>query len=151
MKYLLKWINFIPWIIILVVGYGAIANFTRSIVPNSHFMEITMKIVNDTRTGVSPILVVERFINQEFVAEWTVTVREVGDAGLSVVCVGRGRAHYSPKTLLPNPVSLDWWIGHNKCQLRPGRYRIDTSWEIIGETNRVLRSNSNIFQVYDHI
>ena len=151
MKYLLKWINFIPWIIILVVGYGAIANFTRSIVPNSHFMEIKTMIVNDTRTGVSPILVVERFIKQEFVAEWTVTVREVSDAGLSVVCVGRGRSHYSPKTLLPNPISLDWWIGHNTCNLTPGRYRLDTSWEIIGETNRVIRSNSNIFQVYDHI
>lgn len=151
MKYLLKWINFIPWIIILVVGYGAIANFTRSIVPNSHFMEIKTMIVNDTRTGVSPILVVERSIKQEFVAEWTVTVREVSDAGLSVVCVGRGRSHISPKTLLPNPISLDWWIGHNTCNLTPGRYRMDTSWEIIGETNRVIRSNSNIFQVYDRI
>jgi hypothetical protein len=112
-------------------------------------MDVKTMIVNNTRTGASPILVVERHINQEFVAEWTVTIREVGEAGLSVVCVGRGRSHMSPKTLLPNPISLDWWIGHNTCKLTPGQYRLDTSWEIIGETNRVIRTNSNIFQVYD--
>lgn len=151
MKILTKTIYIIPWIVIVVLGYSSIVSFTRSIVPNSHFMEIKTMIANDTRAGTSPILVVERSINNEFVAEWTVTVREVSEVGLSVVCVGRGRSHMGSTTLLPNPVSLDWWIGHNTCSLNPGRYRIDTSWEIIGETNRVIRSNSNIFQVYDSI
>lgn len=108
-------------------------------------------VVNDTAVGDTPILVVERAINQEFVAEWTVTVRSVTNEGLVTVCHGRGRDHYSPGARLPSPMSLNWWIGNNNCHLTLGRYRVDTSWEIIGETNRIIRSNSNIFTVHEGV
>lgn len=149
MKSFMKFLHIIPWIIILSLGYITIENYTRSMLPNNRFMEIKTMIVNDTLVGDTPILVFERVINQEFVAEWTVTVRSVTNEGLVTVCHGRGRDHYSPAGRLPNPVSLNWWLGNNSCRLPLGKYRIDTSWEIIGETNRIIRAGSNIFTVYN--
>ena len=140
---------------IAAVLLGTVLSLTYAIdsrhrTPASAWLEITSVHVTDTKSGVDPLLLIERTIHSAFVGEWVVTVRRIEAGGLTVACEGSGQTNYSPDSRLPRPTPLRWWAGV-ECKLEPGSYRVDTSWRMYppGYPMKTQHRSSNIFRVAD--
>lgn len=117
--------------------------------PTSLWLDVRSVEVDNTQHGHKPILKVERYISQNFNGRYTVDVEQMSEEGsFHVVCTASGRTNYRTDASFPDPLDLDWWTYPVKCDLAPGVYRIDTSWEItVGPfmPNKYTSMMSNVF------
>jgi len=132
------------------VGWLVFARFQ----PASHWLDVREIIVHDTPYGQTPVMSVDRVINDTFTADWLAEVEVKTDgqsrAGFAVFCSQSGTARYHPDAVLPNPLTLDWWTYPKECKLPVGEYRLDTTWllHIPGYPDKQLEVISNNFKVY---
>ncbi len=134
----------------------AVMAFTiYQIFPTSYWFEVRNISVDDIVYGKPVILEVDRSINREFYADWTVNVRRIKDAnGINrkfIACPpGVGGGDYLPEAAFPDKITLVWWSGNADCFPLPvGKYRIETVWTIhtVLMGDRVVRAYSNEFEV----
>jgi hypothetical protein len=122
-------------------------------VPASRWFEVGGITVDDTVTGVSPLVHVDRTIKQPFSGRWTVTVRRVEGKGLVSHCDRSGQNDYLTDSVLPAQTDLEWWMEvppNRPCPpLAPGRYVVTVRWliELPDRTDKEIRVTSNQFQV----
>lgn len=130
--------------IILFVGY-------RFIAPAQLWLSVGALHVYDTWEGEPPYISFDRVIKRPFRGAWIATVRIVSDGTNSFACLADGLASYAPDARLPPNLTLDWWTHPTKCNLPPGRYRLDTEWMIIphdGYPAKTMAVSSNVFEIH---
>lgn len=128
-------------------SFGALLDRYR---PVSHWLEVRDVHVDDALAGEDPPMHVDRSINMDFRGDYVAVVRREGEGGFSYHCAGAGVSDYHTDAVLPRPLALSWWISPARCDLGPGRYRVDTLWRIRtrGGPVRELRNRSNVFEIH---
>lgn len=109
-----------------------------------NYMVINQVHVADFERGVNPVVVYDREVKQEFIAEWVAKIYPINSD--ETVCQGSGRNHYKPG-MKHKSVTLQWFL-ENDCfyELPRGDYHVKTTW-LTGDN--VLMSNvSNVFTVW---
>lgn len=123
------------------------------IIPGSWWMDVKYVQVRDVVAGEPVEMIVDRRIRRDFYAQWSVQVRRArGSEGWETIPCGAGANTYRTTSLLPNPLTLQWW-SEGKCSgLPPGRYQVSTQWHIypgnLWPPKRVT-ALSNVFEVTD--
>lgn len=117
--------------------------------PARYYFDPQKLVVPNTRPHESVVMLFEREINKNFLGRWSVTVRRFTDHGPTVVCSAAGQANYKTDSILPDPLTLDWWTEGACKTLPPGDYMISTTWEIypVLWPEKQISIDSNIFQV----
>lgn len=115
----------------------------------SSWFEVRSVFVSDTVVGVPAKITVDRSINQPFIGEWTVTIRQLNERGYAAFCSATGQVRYSPGAVIPPNADLDWWTWPTKCNLPAGRYHVDTAWqiELAPDVIKIVTNRSNEFEV----
>jgi hypothetical protein len=120
----------------------------EAVLPDQWFVVRNIAIP-DFVQGADPLITYSREIRQPFIGEWIAEVHGVSASNDFPICVGSGRANYTPKETLPDAgVLLSWYMGKD-CRLEPGKYVIDTTWRILpeGYPPKVIQFASNPFAV----
>ena len=135
-----------PWVI---VGTIVIPPFIARMESADNWFRVSGITVPDVEHGQPIILSVSRTISRPFVGSWFSTVRSINPTGTEIVCAATGGTSYRTDAQLPKPTTLDWWTYPVKCQLPPGQYRLDTTWQFDVATGvtKTVTSESNIFRV----
>lgn len=137
---------------LMLVGISWLA--ARDFVPAWLWFEVRSVHVADVSPFGDPVMQVDRRIHRRFHGEWHVTVRrEIGNT-LTTVCNAGGESEYVPGAVLPETITLSWWMRARPedCRLiRPGLYRVDTRWRISAGPFGVkeVAVTSNTFRVLD--
>lgn len=136
------------WMLLLAICWVSLWA-TMWLWPATYYFEPRKLVVPDTKPYTPVIMSFEREIHKNFLGKWSVTVRKFSAGGPVVVCAADGKANYRTDSVLPNPLTLDWWTG-GVCQTLPeGDYMISTSWEIhpILWPEKQIGIDSNVFHV----
>lgn len=117
--------------------------------PAQSWLDVRSIRVSDTTTNKSPVLLVDRTINQPFFGFWTVNVLRQDQDGFTSICTAHGSNDYEPDAHLPKLIDLDWWTYPTKCILPSGQYIMRTLWTFKGFPwfDKQVRATSNIFTV----
>lgn len=129
---------------------GAYRLLRQDPLPAPYELKVTRVTVPNIERGERVLLDVDRTVERRFSAQWTVEVQQLagGDFVGMPDCTGSGVGVYDPTESLPEDVDLDWWIGHDSCELDVGEYRIITTWSADVERGPVVISDvSNTFAV----
>lgn len=152
--------------IIIINLYPVGVRYLNSRVPTTDWFVVNQLQIDPIILLGSEIkFVYDRKILQPYDARWIVEVQQVNSDGtLTVVCSGEGNSSYDMTKVLPREdegeavdqktisVTLDWFIGHDNCELPVGKYRIFVKWFIDrGEYYNVtpVERLSNVFQIVD--
>lgn len=138
----------IPYVVIGFFVYDRANDLYHASASSSDWMEVKSVYVLDTIVGRTPILKVSRNIKQDFHGIWTVTVKGINNDVEWNACTATNAYRYTTKSVLPSPVTLDWWTHPVKCSLPAGQYQITTEWMI--DTNnkkKYIINVSNVFRV----
>lgn len=106
--------------------------------------------IPDAKPDEAVVLDVDRKILKPFKSSWVVEVGKLDEklGGYSLHCSGSGQNIYRPDNVLPAVVTLSWWLGHDRCKLPPGRYRVETAWSLgLEKSSPVVEATSNVFRV----
>ena len=103
----------------------------RQTVPMSRYYELRTVTVSDTRPGVSPSMVVDRTIHQDFRGRRDIEIKQVVGSEFEVWwdCgphVSEWRT-YRAGSALPADLNLDWWMRIpplRECPLPVGTYKV---------------------------
>lgn len=117
--------------------------------PSSHWLSDVEVQVFDSTPGNDVFMVVDRNINRPFVAEWNVLVRQQAGEGWTIVCTARGKSVYRADSILPDPLTLDWWTdGQCPYVKETGKTFVSTIWTIETRAgNKTVILDSNIFRI----
>jgi hypothetical protein len=139
-----------PWLMVIGLSIQPLEEWFRERTPTSFWFEVISITVSDARVGDEIIMNVVRRIKRSFTATWIVTVRKIEQSGVSVACVSSGTNHYIPDSVLPSPLTLNWWTHPVKCDLPVGRYTLDTVWTINeSHSHKQISGQSNVFIITD--
>lgn len=138
-----------PWFLVAVLGIPFGVTQWRAHEPASTWFEVKHIYVLPAVEGSPIVINVERLIHKPFYGQWTSTIKEITGYGVAVACTSTGNSDYRPETVLPKPVTLDWWTFPIQCNLKPGQYRIDTVWTFTPPNypEKSVRHDSNVFTV----
>lgn len=132
-----------PWVITLLFLPGLLW-------PAGWWFEVDTLHIADSKVGESVPIVVDRHINRNFDASWTVVIRQ-WDGGWTAHCVSTGAGSYKSDAKLPKNPTLAWWTW-DKCHPLPaGKYEVitvwhlHTHWPVVG--HKRVEVTSNVFQV----
>jgi hypothetical protein len=126
------------------------------VVPTSYYYTLDSLHVENAAFGKSPEMVVARQIKRQFRGWYDIEIERVngGEYELFAGCGSYGMQEftYRPGRVLPNPLTLDWWMGippNRECDLPPGDYRIITEVHVRSFFDAVLteRVASNTFTI----
>lgn len=101
----------------IALAIPSIDNFRRARVPVSAWFEVEPVKVDITPEG-KVFVNYDRKIKKDFFGDWAVEINDI-ETGRNV-CYGSGAAWYGAQDKLPDPVSLDWFVGR-ACFLPSGR------------------------------
>ena len=138
--------NIGPWVFVaIMLGPQFVKQFEAS----ENWFQVASIVIPDTRRGSPVTMTVNRVIRQPFVADWVVTVRELRPEGPVIACTASGTSAYKTEAAFPTPLTLDWWTFPIRCDLRPGKYALDTVWRIdVGSSvTKTVTAASNAFEV----
>ena len=122
------------------------------VAPAEWWLDVRSVVIANTTTGVQPVMMVDRSINQPFTGTYTVDVEKKMPSGrYAVVCSARNSTNYRPDAELPEPLRLNWWTWPVTCAIEPGKYRVETMWRIEAPLfpDKVVSIMSNTFEVAD--
>jgi hypothetical protein len=145
------WISGLAFALIAFILYLQIYDRFVTLQPVSAFFTAAVT-VPDFAVGTDPLIYYKRDIRQNFVADFTVTVRNTD--GTQTGCRGRGEGfpYKIDQPLKPGDVTLTWYV-YDECtlDLLPGQYYLETLYEIRLEElpRKFLTTLSNVFTVYD--
>jgi hypothetical protein len=142
-------IKYSPWVAIGIFLASELHKFVQDMTPPSYWFDVTGVTVADSRVGEPIVMNVTRTINRPFSGSWVASVRKMTPRGLELQCSAYGRNEYLVESLLPAPLTLDWWTNPIKCDLPVGRYRLDTVWtiEVPSHEPKIVSAQSNVFDV----
>lgn len=142
-------LDLLPWVFVAWIGAVQLMHWARDVVPASAWFEVIGVTVSDTRAGQPVRMNVSRIIHAPFTASWVATVRRMTDNGLEFACSSFGTNDYRLESTLPEPLTLDWWTYPVRCDLKPGRYRLDTLWtlDLPGYPPKTVGAQSNVFEI----
>lgn len=122
--------------------------FWRAGTNPSQFFEVHQLYIPDMPAGENPAILYDRAIKTSFHGTWVAEVQMIQGSGFYSVCRGKGESNYSPQKALPDPLTLDWFMG-TKCNLSPGKYRVEVIWNLSvpGYPNLQVTVVSNVFEV----
>jgi hypothetical protein len=127
-----------------------IVNAYKGLIPASLWLNVTKVYVADAVVGQAPVMDVVRSINHPFKGSWVAEVQKKQPSGdFSAFCTGTGINVYTPQDNLPDAIDLDWWTYPTRCELTPGKYRVETFW-IINPANYPTKETSrrsNVFEI----
>lgn len=138
-----------PWLFIAWVAGVQLYHWIEDMTPAAAWFEVRSITVSDSQAGNPIIMDVDRAIHHPFRAKWVVSVRRMTERGLEKVCSVSGENDYKVESVLPEPLTLNWWIDGAPCALTPGHYRLDTAWvlDVTGYPPKAVSAQSNIFLV----
>lgn len=105
--------------------------------------------VPDFMEGADPLIVYDREVYKPFNGTWNVDIRKVSGGTQFNICIGSGVSSYKPSEKLPAAgVLLSYFVG-KKCDLPPGTYIMEATWELRppGYPIKETSFTSNQFQV----
>ena len=102
--------------LLIALAVPAYHNFRRARVPVSAWFEVEPIQVEITTDG-DVLVEYERRIKKEFFGDWAVEINNLSTG--ENVCYGSGSAWYSQADTLPDPITLEWFIGRS-CFLPAG-------------------------------
>lgn len=105
--------------------------------------------VPDFIQGSDPIITYSRDVRLPFIGHWLADIHKAGSESTFPVCSGSGTSRYEPTDAMPDTgVTLSWFMD-KKCDLPPGKYILDTTWQIDpeGYPQKTTRFTSNPFTV----
>ena len=118
--------------------------------PASYWFEVRSVNVRNSHAGDEIEMAVDRTINHDFHAVWSVTIRKWEGNGWVVRCNASGASNYKTNAVFPVPLTLKWWTWDQCKSLGQGRYQLETVWNIDGlglMPNKQVPSVSNVFDV----
>lgn len=134
---------------VFLLGFAAM-NF---VLPASYWMKVNNFDVLNGIEG-SPVLIdYDRTIKRNFVGDWRIKVRRFSGDGLEWICATTpSREDYDPKTVLPEPVTLEWfaWSDDRCYDLPAGEYEITATWEInpVGMASVLFRRTLSVTDTF---
>jgi len=140
------------WAVFWLASLYLIFKITVAVWPAGFWLSIEKMVVFDGVADAEVIMDVDRTIHRQFVADWSVVVREYRAGAWIVYCTGRGTSNYRPEAALPEPLTLEWWTDGACPTLEPGRYMVSTIWTVRGSQglpDKVVQSVSNTFEIQD--
>jgi hypothetical protein len=137
------------WFVLLPPIVDSSVRMWGELQPASLWFEVRDVHVFDSVETASPAIRVDWVIRRPFEARWVAEVEQQVRDGWLVTCTASGQNNYKPDAPLSLDVDLDWWTWPTKCRLPPGRYRVDTVWQLdldwLGV--KTVRNLSNAFEV----
>jgi len=118
--------------------------------PVSFWFSVDHVTVSDAAVGETPAMSVSRTINRPFNATWRVELeRQTSRGGFIFITKASGDNRYSLDSALPENLDLDWWTYPKTFRPSPGRYRIETCWNlaVAGTSHKPLCIHSNVFTI----
>lgn len=141
------------WTAFIVAGWAVLAGLVivQKSMPAAWWMDVgSVDVVGvDAPDGCLP-MEVEREINREFFAEWTVTImRQNGGGGYYTYQTFRGANDYRPENNLPDDLNLCWWAWTDSIAFLPGNYRVHTLWKLhVDGGTREVRRKTRPFEIH---
>lgn len=138
------------WLLIIafvwIFGWGL-----SHVWPSSWWLEVDRISIVDAKAERPIIIDVNRTIKRPFNAEWRVHVRKWSGLGWQIHCTGHGGGDYRVDSVLPIPLTLEWWTDGSCKTLPKGKYLVSTQWVINGGIlpSKFVHAESNIFEVKD--
>lgn len=120
----------VGWLGTAVAVFWAL-QFVGTVIPVSIWMDVRrVEVVEPVYEGETIRLIIDRTINRDFDGEFSVTVRN--SSTNVVVCTGFGNLRYRTTAMLPDPVTLQWWVNSGQpCGNLPvGSYEMVTEWVV---------------------
>lgn len=118
--------------------------------PASFWFDVRAVRVFDVKDGEPVVMAVDRTIRHDFRGEWVASIRSLQNGKWISYCTARGTTNYREDSVLPDPLTLQWWT-HPDCHpLPPGKYMMRTTWVIKGESflpDKLAQADSNIFEI----
>lgn len=121
----------------------------RAATPAHDWFVVRNVNVPDFIEGADPLMVYDREVIKPFNGTWNVDIRQVSGGTQFNICTGSGVSSYKPSEKLPAAgVLLSYFIG-KKCDLPPGTYIMEATWELRppGYPTKETSFTSNQFQV----
>lgn len=144
-----KWSQ--SWPVFLFMSAWLAAWAGLHLMPGRWWLDVNYIQVANAAAGQPVSMIVDREIRHEFYGAWSVHLRrEKGTAGWETIACGTGANTYRTTSLLPTPVTLDWWTEGECDSLPPGRYQISTQWIIYPGSlwpPKTISVLSNVFEV----
>lgn len=107
-----------------------------------NFMVVNKIYIPDFYSWEDPVIVYDRTVVRDFVADWDVEVYQVGDKTHS--CKGAGKAGEYKRGDDVSGNTLGWYVGKD-CFYNPGDYLARTRWTL--GNGVVIHNTSNVFIV----
>lgn len=118
--------------------------------PAWFWLDVRAVRVFDVHAGEPVVMAVDRTIRHDFRGEWVASIRSLQNGKWVSYCTARGTTNYREDSVLPDPLTLQWWT-HPDCHpLQPGKYMMRTTWVIKGESflpDKLAQADSNIFEI----
>lgn len=114
------------------VSFSIVTDGVKSTLPRDEpttdrFFEVASVVAH--RDGDTATLDVDRTIKRPFAMSFSVRVMEGVDGGWREFCAMQGPViEYRPESVLPDPVTLDWWTWGQCATLPDGAAQIWTTW-----------------------
>jgi len=155
---MVKWMKSRAWEVVIafllllpIVAFDEIRTLRNELQSSDDYFIVRNVYVNDVIEGQDAILIYDRTVNRPFKGRWTAVVLTISKADGSIygVCNNSNIVHYEPVVKLPSTgVTLSWFI-EKDCKLPPGRYSIQTVWEVevSSMVKKYVKFTSNVFTV----
>lgn len=137
---------------------GTVAERQKALLPAESWLTVNEVFVPNFAAGTDPEIIYDRTIHENFSAFWIAEVQHPNDNGLwTTVCTGNGVNEYDPSEVIPNNTVRLLWFTNGTCgKLRPGSYRIKTTYAmtrpgwpekrlfVLSDTFRVVASEDEL-------
>lgn len=135
----------------LIVAFDVGWRVWSTLRPASAWLEVERVYVADASVNSSPIMQVDRTINQSFRGYWIAEVQRKFPSGFATICTAEGKNLYAPGEGLPESLDLDWWTWPQECRPEPGTYRVATNWQIVVDDYppKQVSYTSNEFEIFE--
>ena len=94
--------------------------------PASYWYEIKKINIQDSKTGQSISMVINREINRDFIGTRSVIVRRMSEGTGDIVCADSSLKNYQVGEKLPANLTLGWWSNGTCVTLDEGAYMVTT-------------------------
>lgn len=117
----------------IVIAFGlsgiAIDMMTHALPKPATEQFFELRNITAIRVGNTALLTVDRSIHAPIDMSWSIRVMEETGEGWMQFCTAQsGVFQYRPESVLPRPVTLDWWTSGQCPTLPDGPARIVTTW-----------------------
>lgn len=143
-------------VLAILVMFVAGPALVPHLVPMSRYYELRSVTIANTTVGVSPHILVDRTIHENFRGRFEIEIMRAEGSTFSAwwVCGPHSSNYrtYRSEAAIPADATLDWWLEippNRACTFPPGAYKIVTTVYAVGPLGAELSTTteSNVFEV----